>query len=213
LHVRAHVIPRFARRRSITVAHGFSLVELLVTLALIIVIAVMLFGFGSRSHQQRQKIACANNLQTLYVALQMFANENGSAFPIRTNARSSDEALGVLVPQFTSISAPFICPGSKDKSLPEGEPIEGRRISYAYYMGRRITDVSEPLLTDAQVDTLTKVQGRQIFSLNGKPPGNNHHQYGGNYLFCDGRTEASRAIAPFSLVLTQGVVLLNPRRP
>ena len=47
-------------------------------------------------------------------------------------------------------------------------------------------------------------------AADGKPPGNNHHQYGGNFLFCDGRTESGPATAPFSLVFTQGVVLLNP---
>jgi prepilin-type N-terminal cleavage/methylation domain-containing protein/prepilin-type processing-associated H-X9-DG protein len=211
--VRASVPPRFALCRLHTASHGFSLVELLVTLVLVVIVAVMLFGFSSKSHQQRQKAACANNLQTLYVALQMFANENAGSFPVLTNAHSSDEPLSVLVPQFTSISAPFICPGSKDKKLPEGEPIEGRRISYAYYMGRRITDAAEPVLTDAQVDASTKIEGRPVFSVTGKPPGNNHYRYGGNYLFCDGRTESGSAIAPFSLVLTQGVVLLNPRQP
>ena len=30
----------------------------------------------------------------------------------------------------------FICPGSKDSALPSGEPFRGRRISYAYLMGR-----------------------------------------------------------------------------
>lgn len=204
---------RFAPRFPFSAAAGFSLVELLVTAALMLVVFVMLFSFGSKSHQQTQKRACLKNMQTLYVALEMFGSEHNELYPWRTNAQTSDEPLALLVPRYTSLTSPFICPGSKDKALPEGEPIEGRRISYAYYMGRRTGDASEALLTDEQIDTAPKVQGRPIFSESGKRPGNNHSKYGGNYLFVDGRTESSSPIAPFSLVLTQGVVLLNPRKP
>ena len=40
-----------------------------------------------------------------------------------------------------------------------------------------------------------------------------HHRYGGNLLYCDGRVEKISAIAPFSLLATQGVTLLNPKQP
>jgi prepilin-type N-terminal cleavage/methylation domain-containing protein len=189
---------------------AYSLVEMLVTLALILIVFVMLYGFGSRSNQMRQKRACEKNLQTIFVSLEIYARENGT-LPLLPKATSSEPPLALLVPKYTSVTEPFICPGSKDKALPEGESFEERKISYAYYMGRRPTDSAEVLMSDAQVDANPKIIGQPIFSPNGKAPGNNHHKYGGNFLFCDGRTEASGATAPFSIVATQGVVLLNPR--
>jgi hypothetical protein len=78
-------------------------------------------------------------------------------------------------------------------------------------MGLRLTDAQELLMTDKQVNVQPKVAGQTVFSSTGKAPGNNHHKYGGNYLFADGRMEMSSAIAPFSVVWTQGVVLLNPK--
>ena len=199
--------------RSAAVARAFSLVELLITMALIIILFVMMFGFSSRSHQQQQKTVCQKNLQTIHVALEIFANEHDGIFPVKTDAETSEAALALLVPKYTAATQPFICPGSKDSSIPEGESFEKRRISYAYYMGLPASSSAEILMTDQQIDARPKIKGQPVFSLNGKRPGNNHHRYGGNLLYADGRAESIAAIAPFSLVPTQGVVLLNPRQP
>lgn len=190
---------------------AFSLVEMLVTLALMIIMFVMLYGHGAGGQQLRRKQSCQKNLQNLYVALQIFGNDHDGMLPLIPGAQTSEPVLGLLVPRCTSSTEPFICPASKDRRLPEGEPIGERKISYAYYMGRRITDTTEVLVSDAQVNTLAKQKGELVFSPDGKKPANNHHKYGGNFVFCDGRTEMSFAKAPFSLTLTQGVVLLNPK--
>src|SRR5436190_817585 len=109
-------------------ARAFTLLEMLVTIVLIIIMFVMLYGHGASGQQLARKRKCQKNLQDLHVALQIYATERDG-----------------------------------------------------------------------------------LFSLDGKKPGNNHHKYGGNFLFVDGRLEMSNAKAPFPLPLTNGVVLLNPR--
>jgi len=80
------------------------------------------------------------------------------------------------------------------------------------YWGSGARDPEQAILmSDRQVDGLPKEAGQIVFSQTGKPPGSNHKQNGGNFLFCDGHVESSTVRAPFSLVLTQGVVLLNPK--
>ena len=86
-----------------------------------------------------------------------------------------------------------------------------RKISYAYYLGRRLGEAQSPLMSDWQINTQPKRAGDFVFSITGKPPGNNHHKYGGNFLFCDGHAEMTPPQLSFSLVTTQGVVLLNPK--
>ena len=85
---------RFARR-----TRGFSLVELLVTLALVLILTTMYWGSGSRSNQRTQQKACQKNLQKIFIALEIYANDHAGKFPGLTNARTSEEALDVLVPR------------------------------------------------------------------------------------------------------------------
>ncbi len=190
---------------------AFTLVEMLVTLALLLIMFVLLYGFGSHSHQQQMKQACQKNLLRAYVGLEIFAREHDGLFPVVPGAKTSEEPLALLVPRYTVDTASFICPGSKDAPVPEGESLAGRRISYAYFMGRRATETNEVLMSDRLIALRPKRQGEPVFSLTGKAPGNNHHKYGGNFLFADGRVESSFARAPFSLVWPESVVLLNPK--
>jgi prepilin-type processing-associated H-X9-DG protein len=187
------------------------LIELLVVLVLLIVLTTMYWGFGSASNQRRQKTACQQNLQKIYVAMEIYAKDSGGPFPVTAGAQTSEEALDVLVPRYTVDTAVFICPGGKDSLLPAGESFRNRKISYAYYMGRRSTDPQESLMSDRQIDTRSKTAGQYAFSATGQPPGNNHQEDGGNILFCDGHVEPSPARVTVSLVLSQGVVLLNPK--
>jgi len=203
--------PGRSSRPSTPSSQAFSLIELLITVAIILVLTTMYWGSSSPSRQRQLQVACQKNLQTMFIALQIYANDHSGKFPQVTNARTSEQPLDLLVPRYTSDTSIFICPSSKDSELPSAESILKRKISYAYFMGRSNNDTQEALMCDRLIDILPKTSGQNIFSSTGKPPGNNHGKSGGNFLFCDGHTEASPTRAPFSIVLTQNVVLLNPR--
>jgi prepilin-type N-terminal cleavage/methylation domain-containing protein len=192
-------------------AGGFSLIEMLISLTIILILFTMMYGFGSRSHQMTQKKKCQANLQKMYIALQIYSNDSQGKFPVTTNAHSSEDVLDVLVPRYSSDTAIFVCPGSKDSPLPAGESLRKGRISYAYYMGRTVSDAEKVLLSDKQVDAQAKDAGQQVFSENGKSPGNNHHKYGGTFLFCDGGMKSSPPASAIALPLGTNVVLLNPK--
>ncbi len=206
---------RIRRRAALTAfpvrTQGFSLIEMLISLAILLILFTMLYGFGSRSNQMNQRKRCQGNLQKMYIALQLYSNDSNGRFPLTTNARSSEEVLDVLVPRYCSDTAVFVCPGSKDSLLPAGESLRKGRISYAYYMGRTISDGDAVLASDQQVDSRAKRAGDLVFSDNGKSPGNNHHQYGGTFLFCDGGMKSSPPVASIALPLSTNVVLLNPK--
>ena len=190
---------------------GFSRLELLIVLALILVLFTMYWGSGASGRRREQQRACMDNLQKIFIALQIYANEHEARFPVLVGARTSEDPLNELVPHYTVDTSVFICPGSKDSPLPAGEPFRQLKISYAYYMGRRATDPTLALMSDRQVDTQARAPGQFAFSGSGKPPGNNHEGRGGNFLFSDGHVEFSPAQVPFAIELTQAVVLLNPK--
>ncbi len=197
--------------RTLTAPDGFSLIELLCVLALMLILTVMMFGFGSASRQRSQKKLCGDNLQKIFVSLQLYANDFQGALPLNTNAVTSEEVLDALVPVYAADTAIFICPGGRDSEIASGESLRRHKISYAYFMGRRLDAPPAVLLSDRQVDTQPKRAGEFIFSANGKSPGNNHHQYGGNFLLGDGSVQASPAKLAAPLAAAPGVVLLNPK--
>jgi prepilin-type N-terminal cleavage/methylation domain-containing protein/prepilin-type processing-associated H-X9-DG protein len=202
---------REVRRVPCLAQAGFSLVELLITLVLMLIMTTMMWGFGSANRQRAEKKACQQNLSKIYLAMQIYANDYAGKLPETAEARTSEEALDVLVPRYTVDTSIFICPGGRDSALPEGESFRKRKISYAYYLGAHLNDAQQALMSDRQVNTQPKNADDYAFSITGKPPGNNHHKYGGNFLFCDGHMEMTPPRIPFSLATNQGVVLLNPR--
>ncbi len=144
------------------------------------------------------------------MAMDVYANEHAAKFPAVAGARTAEQPLDALVPRYTVDTSIFICPGSKDELPPAGESLLKHKISYSYFQGLASTDAAEALMSDQQVDALPKASGQLVFSASGKPPGNNHYNFGGNFLFGDGHVDLSPPRLKYALVLPQGVVLLNP---
>jgi type II secretory pathway pseudopilin PulG len=195
-------------------------VELVCVLAIVIILAVMLDNSLSVSHRRTAREQCRNNLQTIHLALNIYSNDNHGAFPFLQDAAISSAPLSLLVPRSTTETAIFICPGSKDPPLPEGESFAQHRISYAYYMGRASNTTADAaasaapsaqaILTDWQLNTLPKTNGQPLFSPDGKPPANNHGKDGGNILLDTGEVIFSGTNAVRDLLVPPGVTLLNP---
>lgn len=205
---KTNIDPALARPRG---RAAFSLVELIVVMALIVVMFVMLHSSGSRSYQIQLKDQCRKNLVAQFTALSTYATDHDGAFPLVTNAAGPDAALGLLVPTCTTDTKIFICPGSKDGALPPAKPFVGRPISYAFYSGRSDTgEAGLPLVTDRQVNDSAKASGDPLYSVSGKAPGNNHDRFGGNILWLDGRVSFSGTNALEALPLGPGVRLVNP---
>ena len=195
-------------------AGGFSLIELLAVLFLMAILSVGLYSFGSGRRQLSRKALCQDSLQKIYLALQIYAKDDGGRLPLATNAASAEVPLDLLVPRYSADTAIFTCPGGRDSVPPAGASLQLGKISYAYYMGHQLDDPAAagwPLLSDRQVNTAAKAKGEPLFSSTGSPPGNNHHKYGGNILMGDGSVQESGPATAFALTISPGVVLLNPK--
>ncbi len=189
---------------------GFSLIELLITLALLVVISTLYFGFSSPNYQRSARQNCQASLQKIFLAQEIYAQDHAGKYPVVADAKFSREPLALLVPRYTVDQTIFHCPGSQDAPLSADASLRTAKISYAYYQGRQRAGEPAGLMSDAQVNTNSKSLGEPVFSATGKPPGNNHHQFGGNILFTDGHVEMSQSNAAVALPLAPGVRLLNP---
>jgi prepilin-type N-terminal cleavage/methylation domain-containing protein/prepilin-type processing-associated H-X9-DG protein len=191
---------------------AFSLIELLVVMALIVVMFTLYWSAGSKNFQTKQIARCGKNLENIYVALKTYALDNNDRLPILASAQTSEPVLSQLIPRYTTGTEYFICPGCKDKVLPEAQPFAERKISYAYYMGHTVKDgADQPLVSDRQINTGPKFAGQPLFSADGNKPGANHNKYGGNVMFCDGNVQVSLTNSSFNLTNGPGIILLNPK--
>jgi len=197
------------RRRD---SSGFTLIELMVVITIILILYVLAYGPAQKSYQEKKLILCQKNLQMIQVAMKIYAADYHDSYPFVPGAATAEVPLSLLVPHCTTETAIFICPGSANRSLPEAEPFADRKISYAYYMGHTTRDGADAmLLSDAQLNTLPKHAGEPMFSVSGKRPADNHRKFGGNVLFCDGHAEHFDPVASRDLLFTNPVVLLNPK--
>ncbi|HEY3396871.1 MAG TPA: type II secretion system protein [Armatimonadota bacterium] len=110
---------------------GFTLVELLVVIALIAVLAAMLFPVFAAARGKAQQIKCLSNLRQLGLALAMYVGDYDDTYPYDvkprapaapgaapaydgTNKWDGSPIVGVLAPYARSAALPF-CPDHPEK--------------------------------------------------------------------------------------------------
>ncbi len=79
-------MPRVLRR-------AFTLIELLVVIAIIAILASMLLPSLSMAKEAGKRIACANNLRQLEIAIQIYLTDNNSGYPPRVKQNRWPMAL------------------------------------------------------------------------------------------------------------------------
>jgi len=120
-------ISRATATRCAEARGGFTLVELLVVIAVIALLAGFLLPVLSRSKASARRVKCVSNLHQLGVAAQMFWNDHdGDCFrfgPVRTN--------GGLLYWFGWIDGPQVPEGQRRFDVTQGE-------LWPYYEGRGV---------------------------------------------------------------------------
>ena len=74
-------------------ATAFSLVELLVVMAIIAILAALLLPVISRAKEEGRATACVSNLHQIGLALQMYVDANNNTLPIMRDAPTDTNAM------------------------------------------------------------------------------------------------------------------------
>lgn len=93
---------------------GFSLVELLVALAVVVVLAALALAVSRTAITSAQRAQCASQLRQIGVALLDYGNDHGGEFPLTSHSLSPDQQEGTwlhtLEPYLNDLDEVRICP-------------------------------------------------------------------------------------------------------
>ncbi|MBI5687691.1 MAG: type II secretion system protein [Verrucomicrobia bacterium] len=188
-------------------ARGFTLVELLVVMAIIGVMAGMVMPQIAKAMEKIRRTACSNNLRQIGLALHAYAQDSDGRYPFTGSVGdSANKHFALLFPRWMNNETVFVCKsaatrGYRADGVSEGSSTGGARTDalkagencYAYAFGLGGPNTEDlPLACDQLAEASLSAQrwAKQGF-------GGNHSDEGGNVLYLDGHVD-------FLLAGTQG---------
>jgi len=171
--------------RTCSTQSGFSFIEMVISMAVVVVLASLMLGSTDASARRRKLANCLDKMQKLQLSMALHAKEHDGAFPSIESATKSGDALKLLVPTYTTDESLLTCEGG----------------GYSYAMGLKSGDVGMLV-----ADRLEFTKSRTLVF----PEAGNHRGKCGNILFADGHAEQFATKAPRNLRVPLHATLLNP---
>ena len=184
---------------------GFSLVEVLLVIAIIAVLLSILFPVTRAAINSSRNTGCVSNLRALHLAFNSYATDNNDCFP---PYRSEGTPWPLLIQNYLSIY-PGTQPGGKQgitycpstKMTDNGERVDNRAI-YLRDAGQWKTDYNanpNVCFTEESANKRATMKGSMVFLFEGAGGVNlsisyNRHAGMFNTLFVDGHVEAYRSL-------------------
>jgi len=165
---------------------AFTLVELLVVVAIIAVLLSILLPGLQRARERTRTIACANRMRQFSITMLMYANDSAGHWPGLQYSLAPFQALihdlDLTTPTFQ------LCPSrrtTRNRSFSVN--------AYLWYRGwRRVDDVEQPTQTLLIVEEDEISIDNEHFAVRNNLWWNviaNRHLHGANMTFCDGHLE------------------------
>ncbi len=189
--------PTVNHRRS----YGFTLVELLVVMAIIAIMAGMLMPQIGQSMEKVRRLACANNLQQIGLALRAYSQDNEGRYPFTGAAGdSANKHFALMFPRWINKEGVFICRSAAPRGYraddvtdshgsTRAETLKPGENSYAYAFGLGGPSTDDgPLACDQLADASVSAPKWAKQGV-----GSNHGEEGGNVLYMDGHVDFLQA--------------------
>ena len=120
--------------------HGFTLIEILVVIAIIAILAAMLLPALSQARERARRAACMSNLKQIGLAIFMYAVDYDDSVPDHRTINplpDRNEWPYRLYPHYLSSPHVFFCPSGKERyynnTNPSCWPQGAQKVSYEYF--------------------------------------------------------------------------------
>lgn len=89
---------------------GFTLIELMIVIAIIAILAAILIPSFIRARQQGQLAACESNERNIGTSLEMYANDNNGQYPVQAALGPITTMAPTIVPTYMRVYP--VCPAA-----------------------------------------------------------------------------------------------------
>lgn len=187
---------------------GFTLVELLVSIAVVAVLAAMVAVLLPQFRERGLRASCGNNIRQQLAAMRALSDDAGGKYYWNASASGDDSAPNDLYPNYISSLDVFVCPATNNMVRDRAHPLtrknpdlennarnRGRYYGHSYeyfgfytYGGDSV--VKSPRHERAMPERVVLVLDGDDSGTNNYPDAeNNHGTAGWNWGFADGHVE------------------------
>lgn len=184
---------------------GFTLIEVIVTLAIIALLSAITFTVFGRVREKERSAVCQSNLHQISLAMQQYVQDNDGAYPQTLDYDGSHWHNKIVL--YIKSPQVFICPSLKSLTILSPANLGGiADITYSYNAGRLTS--RDPLLfgrrgnhesnviSNPSTTFLTACREIEFFEQSSSSCGRNfhfngsrHHSGGTNWSFVDGHVK------------------------
>jgi prepilin-type N-terminal cleavage/methylation domain-containing protein/prepilin-type processing-associated H-X9-DG protein len=157
---------------------GFTLIELMVVIAIIVVLAALLFPVFAHARLKAYETGCSTNLRQLQIALRSYSTDNDGHFPLQviTGGAVPQRWVNAIYPYGYSKTI-YACPLNAVTGDPasRSEPLAPMPETSYYYCAYTLGGAGEMSIKDA-AGTISLMDGWFLESAGG-PQGKNYPMY------------------------------------
>ena len=188
-------------RRPLVKSKGFTLIEVLIVLALILTLALVLLPALARPRMRSSRINCTNHMKQIGLAFKTWAIDNNDLYPMEVSVTRGGamEALATNLPlvfqvMSNELSTPkiLVCPADS-KRVNASDFANLKRANISYFVGMDATDTNPACILsgDRNITNGMGVRARILYVTTNDPAGwsPGPHNLFGNLLLSDGSVQ------------------------
>ena len=181
------------RRTSQRYCQGFTLIEILVVLAIIMLLTALLFPVFGRARENARRTSCMSNLKQIANAAHIYLQDNDRRYPPFPTIDDGEKGWAWDLQAILKNEAVFQCPSEEFGALDEDGGFTDYWINYnlnGEFEGKLQFATSIVLFGDGKGDAVSYALP-SVFYYNWDPNAEyaNRHFDGSNYAFVDGHVK------------------------